>query len=112
MAIAVIVQVAIWFVARSVGISAVGVSLIWCMMMGYLLIDYSSGSLDRTGHRRGLVLAALGAGCGGIIYYMVAFPAITTIAHLVAAGIGAGLFYLMRLIAAKKRVTSLQRRQT
>jgi membrane associated rhomboid family serine protease len=112
LAIAVIVQVAVWFAARAVGISVVGVSLIWCMMMGYLLIDYSRGNLGRAGCGRGLVLTALGIGCGGIVYYMVAFPAITTIAHLVAAGIGIGLFYLMRLIAAKKRVTSLQRRQT
>lgn len=106
LAIAVIVQVAVWFAARAVGISVVGVSLIWCMMVGYLLIDYSRGNLGRAGYRRGFVLVALGTGCGGIVYYLVAFPAITTIAHLVAVGIGAGLFYLMQLIAAKKRATS------
>ena len=102
LAIAVIVQVAVWFAARAIGVSVVGVSLIWCMMMGYLLIDYSKGNLGRTSHKRGLVLAALGIGCGGIVYYMVAFPTITTIAHLVTVGIGVGLFYLMRFIAAKK----------
>ncbi|MGB2864264.1 MAG: hypothetical protein WBC05_13120 [Sedimentisphaerales bacterium] len=107
LAIAVIVQVAVWFAARAVGISVVGVSLIWCMIMGYLLIDYSGGNLGRTGYRRGFVFVALGTGFGGIVYYMVSFPAITTIAHLVAAGIGVGLFYLMRFIAAKKRITSL-----
>ncbi len=111
LAIAVIVQIAGWFAARVVGISAVGVSLIWCMMVSYLLIDYSRGNLGRTGHRRRFVLVALGAGCGGIVYYMVAFPAITTIVHLVAAGIGVGLFYLMQLIATKKRVTSPLKRQ-
>lgn len=109
--IAVIVQVAVWFAARTVGISAVGVSLIWCMMVGYLLIDYSKGNLGRIGYSRGFVLVALSAGCGGIVYYMLAFPTITTIAHLVAVNIGVGLFYLMRLIAAKKRVTCLLKRQ-
>ena len=102
LAIAVIVQVAVWFAARAMGISAVGVSLIWCMMVGYLLIDYLRGNLGRTGCKRGFVLVALSAGCGGFIYYMVAFPIITTIAHLFAAGIGVGLFYLMRFITAKK----------
>jgi hypothetical protein len=100
--IAVIVQVAVWFAARVGGISAVGVSLIWCVMVGYFLIDYSKGKLGRAVYIRAFVLVTLGASFGGIIYYMVAFPAITTIAHLVAAGIGVGLFYLMRLIAVKK----------
>jgi hypothetical protein len=99
--IAVIIQVAVWFAARALGISAVGVSLVWCIMVGYLLIDDSNGKLGRAGSRRGFVLIALGAGCGGIVYYMVAFPAITTIAHLVAVAIGVGLFYLMRLIARR-----------
>jgi hypothetical protein len=105
--IAVIAQVALWFAARAVGMGVIGVSLVWSIMLGYLLIDYLRGNLGRTGHRRGLVPVALGAGCGGIVYYAVGFPAITTIAHLVAAGIGVGLFYLIQFIAAKKRVTSL-----
>ena len=105
LAIAVIVQVAVWFAARAIGVSVVGVSLIWCMMMGYLLIGYLKGNLGRVGHGRVFVFVALIACCVGIAYYMVAFPAVTTIAHLVAAGIGVGLFYLMRLVAMKKRVT-------
>ena len=86
--IAVIAQVALWFAARG----AIGVSLVWSIMLGYLLIDYLRGNLGRTGHGRRLVPIALGAGCGGIVYYAVGFPAITTIAHLVAAGIGVGFW--------------------
>jgi hypothetical protein len=100
--IAVFIQVAVWFAARAIRVSVVGVSLIWCIMMGYLLVDYSKGNLGRTGHMRGLVLIALGSGCGGIVYYMVAFPAITTISHLVAVSVGVSLFYLIQLVAKKK----------
>jgi len=106
LAAAIIVQVTMWLAAGGIGISVIGVSLIWCTMAGYLLMDYSRSNLGRASQRRWLVLVALAATFGGIVGYAVAFTAITTIAHLVAVVVGIALFYLIRFIATKKRVAS------
>lgn len=79
-----IIQVLLWFVA-----DAIGVSIVWCMMAGFLSLAYWNKGSDRPP----LVIGALLATLAAIMYYAITYPAITTIAHVLAIIVGV-LIYL------------------
>ncbi|MBX3014608.1 MAG: hypothetical protein KF832_24020 [Caldilineaceae bacterium] len=78
-----LLQVALWFLA-----DAVGVSLIWCAMAGFLAGESWRGGFTQNRLAQAALLAALAA----IVYYAIAFPLITTVAHLVAVLVGVTFF--------------------
>jgi len=84
-----LVQVLLWFL-----LGVVGVSVIWCAMTGYLLIDFKRRGL-KPARKNGMMLFSILMGVGGIFYYFITFPMLTTVAHVVALLIGAGLFLLL-----------------
>lgn len=84
-------QVIVWFSA-----DAVGVSLIWSALYGHAVAALAGqrrrgfGLLRQSAYA--VVLLAMGA--GGYLFYAITFPPITTIAHSVAAAIGASWYAL------------------
>lgn len=95
LAIASGVQVVVWFTMR-----AVGISIIWCAMAGYLFMDYTRGDIGQAREKPQLAMVALVAAGIGIVYYAAAFPIDTTVAHLVALVMGIGIFYSQRKLLA------------
>lgn len=83
-----LVQVLLWFL-----LGVVGVSVIWCAMTGYLLVDFKRRGL-KLAWKNGLMLFSILMGVGGIFYYFISFPMLSTVAHVVALLIGGGLFLL------------------
>lgn len=90
-------QVAVWFL-----IDAVGVSLIWCTMAGYIVVYYWLDGLRQDKVTNRLARVALLSAFAVMVYYAVVFPIITTVAHVVAVLIGIGLFFIMRSISKNK----------
>lgn len=88
---AVLVQALLWFVA-----GAVGVSVVWCAMAGFNLVHFYKSNELHTAELKRLYIVGFVASFTAIVYYAVLFPAITTVAHGIAVGMGAGLFYLYR----------------
>lgn len=86
-------QVVVWF-----AMNAVGVSLIWCTMAGYIGVCYWRDGLRQEKVTNRWTLVALLSAFAAIIYYAVVFPIITTVAHVVAVLIGIGLYFIMRSI--------------
>lgn len=76
-------QIVVWFVP-----GGVGVSLIWCAMAGYLALHYWRAGFEDAEKRKRLAQIALIAALATIVYYAVAFPVITTVAHLIALLVG------------------------
>lgn len=75
-ALACAIQVILWFAVR-----ATGVSVVWCAMAGFGLFHLHNKT----------VLAAVLLCAAGIVLYAFWFPMITTVAHLIAVGIGASV---------------------
>jgi hypothetical protein len=93
-----VLQILVWFG------TAIGVSAIWSALAGANLVlttRYSNSN-------RALFFVGIIAALAGIIYYALTFPFATTIAHIVCALAGIGLFYLfsfrtrMALASGKK----------
>jgi len=83
------IQIVLWFLAN-----AMGISLIWSILTGFnfiLFIKKKSllGSLNKIVYSINFVLVFFATA-----YYFVAFPLITTIAHLVAFALGIGFYFL------------------
>ena len=83
--ICIILQVSVWFLA-----DAYGVSLIWSGQLGLLIfitlmVTYKLKSLTDVQLHLVLVMAP---GVGGVLYYALVFPPITTVAHLTAVFVG------------------------
>ena len=95
-----ILQVTVWFT-----VPVVGVSLVWCAMGGYLLMDYSRGNMSRSRKRQLLAILALVTALMGIVYCAVAFPIITTIAHISAVLVGISLFLGVKYLGDRLRNT-------
>ncbi len=85
---AVIVQVVLWFSA-----GAAGVSVIWSLMSGFNLVGLlrSKNHLMTTTGR--LFIISLLMALSAVTYYAVAFPFITTVAHLTGAVAGHGFLF-------------------
>ena|SRR5688500_8083243 len=83
-------QVVVWFLA-----GGVGVSLIWCAMACFLALHYWRGGFAEAEKRKRLTQVALIAALAAIVYYAVAFPVITTVAHLIALLVGMILFLIV-----------------
>lgn len=77
-------QVAVWFAWR-----AVGVSLVWSGMAGYLAADFLRDRTFTLRRQRRWVTAALILAGAGVYFYAITLPMITTWFHLggVAAGV-------------------------
>ena len=91
------VQVVVWFAAQ-----AVGVSIIWCAMAGYLFIDYTRGNSGQAREKPQLAMVALVAAGLGIAYYAVTSPIETTVAHLVALVMGIGAFFFIQFLSSQR----------
>ncbi|WP_260926598.1 hypothetical protein [Novosphingobium sp. 9] len=85
-----VLQVSLWLV-----MNAAGVSLVWSALYGHAFAGTG-------GRGRPLRLALLSAGALGLVYYAVTFPPVTTVAHLLAALMGAGWFCGWRSIEGRK----------
>lgn len=94
--IALAAQIILWFVA-----DAVGVSVIWCTMAGYLLMERIHLSRTLELFRHHLFTTALICALGAILYYALTFPMITTLPHGIAVLMGIGIWYLLRNLMAK-----------
>ena len=84
--VVVVVQIAVWF-----ALGVVGFSLVWSGLAGVAAVDL----LVRRGTSgrwmlRGALIIALAA----LLYYAVTVPPISTIAHLLAVAVGAGIHAL------------------
>lgn len=90
LAIITLLQIAVRFRA-----DAVGVSLIWSAMAGFLALTDWRGARTQAKREPRLTQIALAAVCGALLYYAVAFPVITTVAHMVALLIGMSTFLLL-----------------
>jgi hypothetical protein len=90
--IALAAQIILWFVA-----DAIGVSVIWCTMAGYLLMERIHLSRTLELFRHHLFTTALICALGAILYYALTFPMITTLAHGIAVLMGIGISYLLRV---------------
>lgn len=85
----VFVQILLWFL-----LDVVGVSIIWCSMAGFNLLVLLKGETYNQHRKKMLIIVSLLLSSIGIVYYAVNLPPITTIAHIIAAVMGVGLFYL------------------
>lgn len=96
-----LLQIVVWFIA-----DAVGVSLIWSAMAGFLAFAYWRGGFEQAQNKKRLVQIALTATFAAIVFYAVAFPVITTIAHVVALFVGLSVFLIgAGLFAQRERRT-------
>ena len=94
--IALAAQIILWFVA-----DAVGVSVIWCTMAGYSLMErIDFGRTPELFHYH-LFTTGLICALGAILYYALTFPMITTLAHGIAVLMGIGIWYLLRTLIEK-----------
>lgn len=73
-----VIQVALWY------LGAMGVSLVWCMVSGFALLQVRDTPVPA---RWGLVAALLLA-LAGLVFYAMTFPTITTVAHGCAVVLG------------------------
>ncbi len=83
LAIALVVQVLLWF-----AVGATGVSIVWSALAGFLLMDLWRGDIGGAHANTFMALLALGGAGAGIVYYALTFPLITTIAHICAVLLG------------------------
>jgi uncharacterized membrane protein len=80
-----ILQVIMWFAA-----DAIGVSLIWAAMAGFLALTYANKRADQSA----LVIGVLVLAFAGIVFYGVTYPITTTIAHVVAVLVGVVVYLI------------------
>ncbi len=91
LAIALLVQVLLWFAVR-----ATGVSIIWSALAGFILMDLWRGGMGGAQRNTYLALLVLGGAGAGIVYYALTYPPITTIAHLCAVLLGIAVWFVLR----------------
>jgi hypothetical protein len=82
--VSLIIQMLLWFVA-----DAIGVSIVWCTMGGFLALTYWNKGSERHPFVIGVLLTTVAV----IVYYAITYPIITTIAHVLAIIVGI-LIYL------------------
>jgi hypothetical protein len=78
-----LIQVLLWFFA-----DAIGVSLIWSGLAGFLGLTYYNKMADQSALNIGVLVIAVAA----IIFYAVTYPILTTVAHVLAVILGAIIF--------------------
>lgn len=89
--VVVVLQVVLWF-----ALDVVGFSLVWSGLAGAAIVEFIAA---RRAKRRWSALAVgVVASLAAILYYAVALPPITTIAHLLALLVGVGLTALARRV--------------
>ena len=98
----VFVQVLIWF-----AFNAIGVSVIWCAVIGFNVIYFRITASRLTSVTRVLFLIGYVLALIGGLYYFVMLPLITTIAHALAFLMGIGLFYLYKNLPNKPKMKGL-----
>lgn len=91
LAVALVVQVLLWF-----AVGATGVSIVWSALAAFTLMDLWRGDIGRAQPNTFLALLALGGAGTGIVYYALTFPRITTIAHLCAVLLGIVVWFVKR----------------
>jgi len=91
LAIALVVQVLLWFV-----VGATGVSIIWSALAGFILMDLWRMGIGAAQPNTFLALLALGGAGAGIVYYAFTFPPITTIGHVCAVTLGVVVWFVLR----------------
>ncbi len=91
LAIALVVQVLLWF-----AVQATGVSIIWSALAGFLLMDLWRRAMGDAQPNRYLALLALVSTGAGIVYYALTFPPITTIAHICTVAFGIVVWFFLR----------------
>jgi hypothetical protein len=97
LAVMTVLQVALWF-----AMGVVGFSLVWSGLTGAILVELIAQR--RSPSRRWVLVVSAAVAGAAIIYYAVTFPPVTTIAHLLAVLVGAGIHALARKrLAAKQR---------
>jgi hypothetical protein len=90
-----VLQVVLWF-----ALEATGISVVWSGLAGAALVDLVVGRLPDRGasapSRRWMLATAVTVSIAAITFYVVALPPLSTVAHLLALMVGAGLHTLIR----------------
>ncbi|MEJ7681437.1 MAG: hypothetical protein WKG06_27020 [Segetibacter sp.] len=94
--ISVFVQIVLWFFP-----GAVGVSIVWCSMAAFNMLILIKSEFNNKSKIKILLIVSLLLSSLGILYYAIIFPVITTAAHIIAALMGVGLFYLCKRLPIK-----------
>ncbi|PSR51955.1 hypothetical protein AHMF7605_29025 [Adhaeribacter arboris] len=86
-----LIQISLWFL-----VNAIGISLIWNALAGFNLLFFTRNNYLLAYLKRLFFLSGFTIIFMAIVYYLIIFPVITTIAHVIAILLGVGLYFLYR----------------